>query len=145
MSIFLPRIAPPVSATVYVPLHWPALMTTVEPSFKTLGSAAIRPRRTPCPVAVLPEKQYAEAENAPRLAPIPAALTDAVVFTSLASSSLAAIFALTKVLVLTNVLETVLSIFGWRIIRYSESGSCPGLRVNKYCKQAQKRQYTRLL
>ncbi len=79
-------MAPPVSDTRYVPLHAPAFITTFEPSFKTLGSAAIRPRRTPCPIAVRPEKQYAVAENAPRLAPAPVAFDEPVFVTNFLSS-----------------------------------------------------------
>src|SRR3954464_4027415 len=56
-------------------------MYTLEPSFNTRGSAAIRPRRTPCPIAVRPEKQYAVAENAPLLAPAADDVTDTVFFT----------------------------------------------------------------
>src|SRR5207245_11721856 len=56
MSILRPLIAPPVSATRYSPLHWPASKRTRVPRGKTLGSAAIKPRVTVWPLAVLPRR-----------------------------------------------------------------------------------------
>jgi len=64
MSKMRPLIAPPVSATVYVPLYEPAVIWMRVPSGKTRGSAATIPRLTPPPLAVLPCRQYAVALNA---------------------------------------------------------------------------------
>src|SRR4051812_37962827 len=87
ISSLLPLIPPPVSETKYVPLHGPALIVTFEPSLKTLGSAAMIPRRTPWPIAVFPPRQYAVALKDPRLAPAPVLRTEAVVLTNFLSSS----------------------------------------------------------
>src|SRR5215210_2054017 len=62
ISILRPFIAPPVSATRYSPLQGPASSRTRVPSGRCLGSAAINPRVTCCPLAVRPRRLYAVAE-----------------------------------------------------------------------------------
>src|SRR5262245_21231578 len=56
MSILRPLIAPPVSATKYSPVQAPASTRTRVPMGRTRGSAAISPRVTYWPLAVLPRR-----------------------------------------------------------------------------------------
>ena len=116
MSILRPRIPPPVSDTVYCPVYDPAPKRIWLPSFNTPGSAAIIPRRTPPPVAVLPFKQYAVATKLPRLAAL-AALTIPVVLTNLfvSASLFVVICFVSDVSVLTCESFAILRTFAGRV------------------------------
>jgi len=56
MSMRRPLTDPPVSATTYSPLNEPASSLTRVPKGKTERSAAINPRLTVWPLAVLPRR-----------------------------------------------------------------------------------------